>query len=201
MPVNARAWVSLALSGTFGLLGVGLRSWMHRRRTGRSPLRHGAGASARVALAGNTVAFVAGPVDRLAFGATPLVHGQWLAWPGLGLSLGSLGVLLWSQSAMGESLRIGVDPAERTALVTTGPFRWVRHPIYSAMVAYVAGVAVLVPVPVSLVALGAHALAMDLHVRRVEEPYLAAVHGPAYADYTADVGRFVPNLGRLNRQD
>jgi hypothetical protein len=65
---------------------------------------------------------------------------------GLGPSFVGLLASLWSQSAMSESLRIGVHPSERTVLVTTGPFRRVRNPIYSAMLLYVVGVAALIPV-------------------------------------------------------
>jgi protein-S-isoprenylcysteine O-methyltransferase Ste14 len=97
---------------------------------------------------------------------------------------------------MGESLRIGVDPAERTALVTDGPFRWVRNPIYSAMLVYVAGIVLLVPNVVSLVAFVSLALGMDLHVRLVEEPYLRATHGASYAGYASRVGRFLPGIGK-----
>ena len=141
--------------------------------------------------------FVAGPVAEVSFGATRLVDSDWLAGVGLALSVAGLAALLWSQSSMGDSLRIGVDPSERTALVTAGPFRWVRNPIYSAMLVYVAGVALLVPNPASLVAFGALAVGLDLHVRLVEEPYLAATHGRSYAGYAAHVGRFIPGVGKF----
>ena len=191
------AWVSLGLSGLFGFLGVGVRAWVHRRRTGRSPIRGGAGMSGWVGLGALALAFVAGPVAELAFDTTRLVDSDWLA--GLGLALSALGLvaLLWSQASMGDSLRIGVDPSERTALVTAGPFRWVRNPIYSAMLVYVAGVALLVPNAASLIALGVLAVGLDLHVRLVEEPYLVATHGGSYASYAAGVGRFVPGVGKL----
>jgi protein-S-isoprenylcysteine O-methyltransferase Ste14 len=42
------------------------------------------------------------------------------------------------------------------------------------------------------------ALGMELHVRRVEEPYLHWAHGDAYRDYAARVGRFVPGVGRID---
>jgi protein-S-isoprenylcysteine O-methyltransferase Ste14 len=193
------AWVSLGLSGLFGLLGVGLRSWAHMRRTGRSPIRRGAGMSGWMGLAALALAFVAGPVGELAFDAPRVVDGEWFTGPGLALSVAGIAALLWSQSSMGDSLRIGVDPAERTALVTGGPFRWVRNPIYSAMLVYVAGVALLVPNAGSLVALGVLALGLELHVRLVEEPYLAATHGSSYASYAARVGRFIPGVGKLRR--
>ena len=192
------AWVSLGLSGLFGLLAVGLRTWIHIRRTGRSPLRGGAGMTGWIGLAALALLFVAGPVAELAFDAPRLVDSDWLA--GLGLAVSALGLvgLLWSQSSMGDSLRIGVDPSERTALVTAGPFRWVRNPIYSAMLVYVAGVALLVPNAAGLIAFGVLALGLDLHVRLVEEPYLVATHGSSYAGYAARVGRFVPGVGRFS---
>ena len=125
--------------------------------------------------------FVAGPAAELVFDASRLVDTNWLAAPGLALSVAGLGALLWSQASMGDSLRIGVDPSERTDLVTAGPFRWVRNPIYSA----------------SLVAFALLALGLDLHVRLVEEPYLVTTHGSSYTSYAARVGRFVPGLGKL----
>jgi protein-S-isoprenylcysteine O-methyltransferase Ste14 len=190
-------WVSLGLSALFGLLAIGLRGWVHKRRTGRSPIRGGAGMSGWVGLGGLALVFVAGPVAELAFDATRLIDGDWLAALGLALSLLGLAALLWSQSAMGDSLRIGVDPTERTALVTAGPFRWVRNPIYSAMLVYVAGVALLVPNAASFIAFGVLALGLELHVRLVEEPYLTATHGSSYTSYAARVGRFIPGAGKL----
>jgi protein-S-isoprenylcysteine O-methyltransferase Ste14 len=153
--------------------------------------------SGSVALGAVAAAFVAGPVAELAFDARRMLRSDRLS--GFGLAVSGLGlvVLLWSQSSMGASLRIGVDPSERTDLVTDGPFRWVRNPIYSAMVVYVSGVALLIPNPASFVAAGGLAVGVDLHVRLVEEPYLAAAHGGFYASYAARVGRFVPGVGKL----
>ena len=39
-------------------------------------------------------------------------------------------------------------------------------------------------------------VALELQVRGVEEPYLRAVHGSHYRAYEAEVGRFLPALGR-----
>src|SRR5688572_22392784 len=94
------AWVSLGLSGLFGLLGVGLRTWVHTRRTGRSPIRRGAGMSGWMGLGALVLVFVAGPAAELAFDATRLLDTDWLAGPGLALSLAGLAALLWSQSSM-----------------------------------------------------------------------------------------------------
>ena len=100
---------------------------------------------------------------------------------------------------MGPSWRIGVDEAERTELVTMGPFAVVRNPIFAAMLPAVLGVALLVPNAVALAGFVALFVALELQVRLVEEPYLLRAHGDRYAEYAARTGRFVPGVGRLRR--
>jgi protein-S-isoprenylcysteine O-methyltransferase Ste14 len=118
----------------------------------------------------------------------------------LGLVVAASGVLLTflAQLAMGDEWRIGVDPEDRTRLVTDGPFRLVRNPIYSAMLPTVLGLVLMVPNVVAVVALAALAIGLELQVRTVEEPYLLRTHGDEYAEYAAEVGRFVPKLGLLH---
>ncbi len=116
---------------------------------------------------------------------------------GLGMALCALGIVgtLWAQLAMGASWRIGVDATARTELVANGPFRWVRNPIFTFMLAATLGLALLVPNPIAWVALLLLFAAVEIQVRRVEEPYLQGIHGRAYQVYCAQTGRFLPHLG------
>ncbi len=101
---------------------------------------------------------------------------------------------LHAQVAMGRSWRIGVREGEHTVLQTGGPFRWCRNPVFTAMLLSIAGLAVWVPwlvVPWLLMA-----VALQLQVRTVEEPYLLAEHADTYRDYAARTGRFLPGVGR-----
>ena len=104
---------------------------------------------------------------------------------------------LWAQFAMGDAWRIGVRERERTALVSGGPFRWVRNPIYSSMLLAALGLALAAPNVLSVLALVALLVALELQVRLVEEPYLTRAHGTSYRDYASHTGRFVPGWGRL----
>jgi len=54
------AWVSIGLSAAFGVLGAAGRIVVHTFRTGRSPLRQGAGVSGIAALLVVSAALVAG---------------------------------------------------------------------------------------------------------------------------------------------
>ena len=116
---------------------------------------------------------------------------------GLALCLAGTAGTLWAQLGMGDSWRIGVDHRERTALVTGGPFRLVRNPIFSCMTIGLGGIALLTPNAIAAVTLLLLLVTVELQVRLVEEPYLIRTHGAPYRAYAARVGRFVRGIGRL----
>ena len=58
--------------------------------------------------------------------------------------------------------------------------------------------ALLTPNPVAILAVAALVIALELQVRRVEEPHLLRVHADAYRTYAARTGRFLPGIGRLD---
>jgi protein-S-isoprenylcysteine O-methyltransferase Ste14 len=96
---------------------------------------------------------------------------------------------------MGTSWRMGIDPNERTVLVFNGPYAYVRHPIYGLSQVMMLAAFAAWPSPLMLVVAVLHLILMQWEVRR-EEKYLVQLHGPAYADYMKQVGRFVPRIGR-----
>lgn len=180
----------------------GVRSWIQLRRTGSTGFVGISGTPADAGWWGG-VLFVAAMVLGLA-GPLLAVGDVVTADPppavqaaGLVLALAGFAATLAAQTGMGASWRIGVDPAERTDLVTGGVFAHVRNPIFTAMAAAQAGVVLMVPTWVSVLALVALVAAVQLQVRVVEEPYLRAVHGAAYDAYAARAGRFLPGIGRL----
>ena len=196
---------ALVLYGVYLALTFGIRVALQVRRTGSTGVKG--------------LPSDAGPVERLAGGLFVLALGAGFAAPALtlagvlepiaaldgavgnaiGVVLTVSGILLTfgAQLAMGDAWRIGVDPAERTRLVTEGPFRLVRNPIYSALIPTVLGLLLMVPNVVALAGFAAILVSLELQVRLVEEPYLQQVHGDAYARYAARVGRFLPGLGLL----
>jgi protein-S-isoprenylcysteine O-methyltransferase Ste14 len=179
-----------------------LRGWLQWRRTGDTGLRLGAFAGPPAERAG-ALLFVlalalglAAPLGEL-LGALRAVETLRAPVLGTALWLAGLAGMLHAQLAMGASWRIGVDPSERTALHTDGPFRFVRNPIFSWIVVTAAGLALLVPNAASLGSLVALVASIEVQVRLVEEPYLRRTHGEAYASWARRTGRFVPGVGRL----
>lgn len=118
---------------------------------------------------------------------------------GIGLAIAAFPILVASRRMMGASWRIGVDPGERTTLITGGLFAHVRHPIYSALVMLATGLALIEPNAVSLAAAAAFWLAVECQTRAIEDPYLRNTHDD-FEDYAAQTGRFIPGIGRLSRR-
>ena len=180
----------------------GTKSWMQHRRTGSTGFRGISGTPAEAGWWGG-VLFIAAMVLGLAgpllavSGVVPADPQPVIAVVGLILAPAGFAATLAGQMGMGASWRIGVDPGERTDLVTTGVFAYVRNPIFTAMALAQVGMVLLVPTWISAAALAALIAAVELQVRAVEEPYLRLVHGEAYAIYAANTGRFVPGIGRV----
>jgi protein-S-isoprenylcysteine O-methyltransferase Ste14 len=102
---------------------------------------------------------------------------------------------MYAQLDMGDSWRVGVDTTETTTLVRSGAFGIVRNPIFAAMLVFTLGQTLMAPNPGAIAVFAIFLAAIEVSVRSVEEPYLLGVHGDAYHDYTARVGRFVPGVG------
>lgn len=189
----------------FALLAIVWRGWRQYRRTGDHGFRGLSGRAGSMAWFGGILvtlgalaaqaALVAGLTRSVS--SFPLTLPRPIRFAGLPLMLLGTVLTLAAQIEMGSSWRVGVDPAEATELVTTGLFRWVRNPIFAAMLTVVAGVLLTVPGIIAAFALAASLAGIEIQVRTVEEPYLLRVHGERYRSYARRVGRFVPGLGRL----
>ena len=142
------------------------------------------------------IAGALGPVaGLLGLAEISLLDQLWIGVTGVALALIGTAGTFFTQLAMGESWRVGVDETEHTELVTRGPFRLVRNPIFTAMLTTGAGIGLVVPNPIAVLGWGLLLVAIELQVRVVEEPYLRRHHGDPYRRYMASVGRFVPAVG------
>ena len=84
-------------------------------------------------------------------------------------------------------------PAGRTEpLVGAGPYRFVRHPLYSGVDGLTLGIAVVVDHPWAYLGAVALALWFVLVLAPFEEGELQALFGPAYREYMRSTRRFVP---------
>ena len=117
----------------------------------------------------------------------------WLRWSGAGLGAATLPLTYWVFRSLGKNITPTVETRENHELVTSGPYLWVRHPLYSVGTAFF--------VSLSLVAanwfigLGSlSGLAMLLVRLPKEEAKLIERFGDEYRLYMERTGRFLPRL-------
>lgn len=84
------------------------------------------------------------------------------------------------------------EPRQGAHLVTTGPYRWVRHPMYVALLLFMAGVAVAAHHPVQW-ALWV-ALCVVLNFKAAMEERLLSGVWRDYVGYMRITRRFIPGL-------
>lgn len=123
--------------------------------------------------------------------AMPLLALRWVGAVGAVAGL-LVTVCCWVQMGRDWSVAI-VEDDEDQQLVTTGLFRFVRHPIYALSVLMVVLTALAcMSWPMAGVAV-MHVVLMNIKARH-EEQALIGVFGDDYRDYMKTTGRFVPRL-------
>jgi protein-S-isoprenylcysteine O-methyltransferase Ste14 len=117
--------------------------------------------------------------------------GLWgLAVGAVALAIGSA-VFGWGMSTFARA-RTGIllqRPASR--LVTYGPYRWSRNPMYVGFVAMYVGFALMMNSVWPIALLPGVIVALELIVITREERYLRTIFGPVYEDYCRRVNRWM----------
>lgn len=118
---------------------------------------------------------------------------------GLGLWAVGMIVLVWSARMLG--VLMGVDGVTTDhLLVTSGPYRYVRHPIYGSFTLIAAGLALVFRSHL-LAAVAAVWLIASMRWAATEEALLASSEGfgDFYRAYRRRTGRFLPKLRQVQR--
>ncbi len=136
-----------------------------------------------------------------------MVNPRWMAWSSvpIPLWLRSMGFLLiglwgcllvWTFSHLGTNLTDTVVTRENHTLVTTGPYRYIRHPFYLAFAIAVLGGG-MVTANWFLLLTGCIPFAFLVVRTRIEEKKLIERFGEEYREYMTATGRFLPRLKRF----
>lgn len=121
--------------------------------------------------------------------------GRWPIFV-VGLVLVLLGIALrqWSVLTLGTFFTVQVQVRSDQTVVDTGPYRWVRHPSYTAIVMSFVGIGVALENWLSLVVLIV-VPSVGLVIRiRVEEKALLEALGEPYREFSATRARLIPKV-------
>lgn len=115
----------------------------------------------------------------------------WLRWAGFVLGLVSLVGWTWTQVELGKHWSAQLQLRAEHHLVTSGPYSRVRHPLYTSMLGWAVGLALVTAnwVFVFMVAL---TVAMMVSRTPKEEQMMIDEFGDEYRDYMRRTGRFFP---------
>ncbi len=137
------------------------------------------------------------------FAAERIGRDGGVLWPGgrlwpvvAGIALIAAGVALraWSIASLGRFFQYQIEIQAGHRVVTTGPYRYVRHPSYTGIALALAGFALASGDVLSLVAvavLGSIGLAVRIHA---EEKQLTEALGAEYQDFAAHRKRLIPGV-------
>ena len=116
-------------------------------------------------------------------------------WLGLGLSTAALALWFWTHLTLGRLWSAKLRLREDHQLRVSGPYTLVRHPMYTAIVVWAAGLGLLVANRLPLLFA---ALAAIVFVGRAprEEQMMIEQFGDEYRAYRKSSGRFLPKIVR-----
>jgi len=116
-----------------------------------------------------------------------------IALAGLGLAICGVGLSIWARLILGENWSSSPSIKQNHALIVTGPYRAVRHPIYAGMLVALLGSALQRGLVRSFLAVIVCAVGLWLKVS-IEEQFMVQRFGDAYLRYRRDVSALVPFL-------
>jgi protein-S-isoprenylcysteine O-methyltransferase Ste14 len=125
-----------------------------------------------------------------AFRGHGLNTSPWRSALGLGLFAIGLGFAIWARVHIGRNWGTPMTQKSEPELVTSGPYRLVRHPIYSGVL--IAGLGTALALSwLWIIAVGLAAVYF-LHSATVEERYLTGQFPEDYPAYKQSTKMFVP---------
>lgn len=116
-----------------------------------------------------------------------------IALAGLFLTAGGLLFAVWARIALGANWSGTVTIKSGHNLIRRGPYRWIRHPIYTGLLASLVGTVMLQGEVRSFLGFAIILFALYRKARR-EEEFLSAEFGDEFAEHAKHTGMFLPRF-------
>jgi len=120
----------------------------------------------------------------------------WLRWTGVGTSLAGFALLQWAQMTLGNSWSDTPRMMKQQELITSGPYRSIRHPIYTAFL-LILGSTLFISSNwlIGLCWTGMTILEVASRIS-FEESLMIEYFGEQYREYMKKTGQLLPRLIR-----
>ena len=118
----------------------------------------------------------------------------WLRWTGVGIALVGFALLQWAQATLGKNWSDTPRMLKEQALITSGPYKFIRHPLYAAFI-LILGSTLLISANWLIGLTWAGMTVLDIASRiSFEESLMVEYFGDQYRDYMKKTGRLLPRL-------
>ena len=126
-------------------------------------------------------------------GRSVLPFPNWLRWSGVCLGFLGLSLLIWTHLVLGRQWSPYLKIQEDHRMVTNGPYRWVRHPMYSALLVWMLSVGLIAANWIFVSVLAGAGIVVCARIPR-EEEMLAKKFGGQYTAYRSHTGCLLPRF-------
>ncbi|HLA99387.1 MAG TPA: isoprenylcysteine carboxylmethyltransferase family protein [Anaerolineales bacterium] len=197
-------WLFRLVAGILLLSALGI-SVTYRHRANKSGDDISPKEEGRLILALRSIFGLAGWLSALVYLINPywmawaqLDLPDWARWTGAAIMAVCLPLIFWVFSSLGNNVTPTVVTRREHSLVVHGPYRWVRHPLYTVGFISFIGFSLLSAMWFTALAL---VLGFSVLVMRtpLEEKRLIERFGDEYQEYMRRTGRYLPRLIRVGK--
>jgi protein-S-isoprenylcysteine O-methyltransferase Ste14 len=172
--------------------GVWLIAWLKTKPTQqRAPIRSRVLYSVPV-LAGSYLLVRDNPLFGSA-GGRILSRTRALDASAIILTAAGIAFAIWARFYLGGNWSSAVSIKVGHELIRTGPYAWVRHPIYSGLLVALLGTSLARAKPVAFLALALFSIGFWIK-SRIEEEFMRETFGEDYVAYTRETGALIPKI-------
>ncbi|MHC4620369.1 MAG: methyltransferase [Planctomycetota bacterium] len=126
---------------------------------------------------------------------TRLPVPSWIRWFGVIVTVSGMALEFSTQVFLGRNYSTTLHVGEKQSLVTTGPYRYIRHPMYTALFSVGIGMGLTSASWYFVIPFVATGVVVMFRTRREEEAMIERF-GDEYIEYAQTTGRFIPKVGR-----
>lgn len=134
-----------------------------------------------------------GDIPREFLRATLFTPTRWTEALGIAITVAGVAFAIWARIYLGGNWSGAVTVKVDHQLIRTGPYRWVRHPIYTGLISAMLGTAVVRDEVRGLIAVALAYAGFKLK-SKIEERTMTQTFGSEYEQYSRTTGAILPRL-------
>ncbi len=124
---------------------------------------------------------------------THLPLGEWVQWIGAILAILPIFYLIWVHRHLDTQWSIALEIQEDHKLITTGPYKRVRHPMYLGIFIYTIGLC-LISLDILVILFFVYSIWVNYRRIPSEEQMMIDQFGDEYLEYMKRTGRLIPSF-------